>query len=372
MGVAMTEQMPLRFPPRGATPGSAPAAPRRPEPLPEPTGQPPYRLALESLLPAEEYEQIRSAGHLTFHLVGDVGGVKRPEIQLAVAGAMARDAHGPHDPARFLYLLGDVVYYNGEAQQYYPQFYEPYADYPAPILAVPGNHDGTPIDDATPSLAAFVANFCTPEPQVSPDARDVRRLTMTQPNVYFTLTTPFVTVIGLYDNVVDAGYLDDTQQAWLIEEMRSAPADLPLLVTSHHPMLSLDKFHGPSEHMEQVLDEAVTASGRTPTCVFAGHVHNYQRWEHVHPAGDDPVPFVVSGGGGYWNLHQVQAPDRRPPALPYTDARGNRLLNYVDNAHSYTLATARADGVTVQQFRVDTGARGVATSLVESIALPRR
>jgi hypothetical protein len=195
---------------------------------------------------------------------------------------------------------------------------------------------------------------------------------MTQPNVYFTLTTPFVTIIGLYDNVVDAGYLDDTQQAWLIEEMRSAPADLPLLITSHHPMLSLDKFHGPSEHMQQLLDEAVTASGRTPTCIFAGHVHNYQRWEHVHPAGDDPVPFIVSGGGGYWNLHGVQARDRRPPTLPYTDARGNRLLNYADNAHSYTLLTARADEVTVQQLRVDTGSRGVATSLIESITLPRR
>ena len=85
--MVMSEQTPLRFPPRGATPGSAPAPPRRPEPLPKPTGQPPYRLTLASLLPAEEYEQIRSAQHLIFHLVGDVGGVQRPEIQLAVADA---------------------------------------------------------------------------------------------------------------------------------------------------------------------------------------------------------------------------------------------------------------------------------------------
>jgi hypothetical protein len=69
-------------------------------------------------------------------------------------------------------------------------------------LAVPGNHDGTPIDDATPSLAAFLVNFCTLEPHISTDARGARRLTMTQPNPYFTLTTPFVTIIGLYDNVL--------------------------------------------------------------------------------------------------------------------------------------------------------------------------
>ena len=98
----MGEQTPLRFPPRGATPGSVPAPPRRPEPLPAPTGQPPYRLTLASLLPDEGYEQVRSAGQLTFHLVGDVGGVQRPEIQLAVAEAMARDAHDRQDPARFL------------------------------------------------------------------------------------------------------------------------------------------------------------------------------------------------------------------------------------------------------------------------------
>ena len=59
--------------------------------------------------------------------------------------------------------MGDVVYYNGEAAQYYPQFYEPYADYPCPIFSVPGNHDGTPLAGAS-SLQAWMANFATPSP----------------------------------------------------------------------------------------------------------------------------------------------------------------------------------------------------------------
>lgn len=46
-----------------------------------------------------------------------------------------------HRPS-FLYHLGDVVYFYGEASNYYPQFYEPYAFYPVPIFAIPGNHDG--------------------------------------------------------------------------------------------------------------------------------------------------------------------------------------------------------------------------------------
>src|SRR5690348_17748218 len=32
----------------------------------------------------------------------------------------------------FLYHLGDVVYYYGEADRYYEQFYEPYKGYDAP------------------------------------------------------------------------------------------------------------------------------------------------------------------------------------------------------------------------------------------------
>ena len=368
------EQVPFaaRFPQRGRAPAEAPAPPREPEPLPSPPGQPPYRMSLDSLLPAEEITEIGDAGHLVFHMVGDVGGVKRPEYQLAVAGAMANQAHSALDPPRFLYILGDVIYYNGEAAQYYPQFYEPYADYPAPILAVPGNHDGTPLDRQTPSLAAFVANFCTATPQVSPDARDVRRLTMTQPNVYFTMTTPFVTIIGMYDNVVADGFLDDGQKAWLASEMQEAPADQPLILASHHPMLSLDMFHGPSDYMEQVIDEAIEASGRVPTVVFAGHVHNYQRWEHPVPSGGDPLPFVVSGGGGYWNLHHVMAPDRSVPALPYTDTRGNRLFNFEDHAHSFTRVSARADGITIWQYRVDDTPGSVATTLVETATFPRR
>jgi acid phosphatase type 7 len=362
-----------RWPQRGRAPAEAVSPPLDPEPLPDPAGQPPYRLALDSLLPADEMREIQDAGHLAFHMVGDVGGVKRPEFQLAVAGAMANQGHNLNDPARFLYILGDVVYYNGESSQYYPQFYEPYADYPAPILAVPGNHDGTPIDEGTPSLDAFVANFCTREPQVSPEARDVRRLTMTQPNVYFTLTTPFVTIIGMYDNVVADGYLDDEQKRWLAEEMRAAPDDRPMILASHHPMLSLDMFHGPSEYMERVIDEAIQTSGRVPTAVLAGHVHNYQRWTHPLPTGDgDPVPFVVSGGGGYWNLHHIMAPDRSVPALPYTDERGNQLLNYEDHAHSYTRVEACADGITIWQFRVDNTPGSVATTLVEKASFQKR
>jgi hypothetical protein len=51
-------------------------------------------------------------------------GAKDPHFQLAVAAVVAVDAHETVDAARFPCIMGDVVYYNGEDGQYYPQFYE--------------------------------------------------------------------------------------------------------------------------------------------------------------------------------------------------------------------------------------------------------
>ena len=104
----------------------------------------------------------------------------------------------------FLFHLGDVVYYFGEATYYYDQFYTPYRDYPAPILAIAGNHDGVVYPkDPAPTLAGFLENFCTVAPTPSPDGGNLLRTTMIQPGVYFTLDAPFVRILGLYSNVLE-------------------------------------------------------------------------------------------------------------------------------------------------------------------------
>ena len=69
---------------------------------------------------------------------------------------------------QFFYNLGDIVYSFGEHKYYYDQFYDAYRNYPAPIFANPGNHDGIVLPPpagtglATDSLSAFLANFCAP------------------------------------------------------------------------------------------------------------------------------------------------------------------------------------------------------------------
>jgi len=103
------------------------------QPLPPATGGYPYRLNLGDVIGADPVNAIVTAGSMTFHVMGDTGGVAQPAPQQIVAQKLDADVAQP----AFLYLLGDCIYYNGELSQYPQQFYEPYAHYPAPIFAVP-------------------------------------------------------------------------------------------------------------------------------------------------------------------------------------------------------------------------------------------
>jgi hypothetical protein len=85
-------------------------------------------------------------------------------------------------------------------------------------------------------------NFCdTVSRHVSP-----YRSTMTQPYVYWTLNTPFATIIGLYSNV--DGNLDarrtNEQQLWFEQEFKNASQDKALIISVHHLPYSLDDYHG--------------------------------------------------------------------------------------------------------------------------------
>ncbi len=305
-------------------------------PLPPPTGQPPYRLALDTVLGPDQVAAITRAGRLVLHIVGDTGGVKAPQPQQIVAMHMEDDVATPTLAARpaFFYHLGDVIYYYGEASEYYGQFYEPYSHYPAPIIALPGNHDGDVQDPSVPSLAAFVAAFCDTLPRHAPEAGDTARETMTQPNVYFTLAAPFLTIVGLYTNVPEGGRLDDTQIAWFHGELAAAPTDKALVVAMHHPIHSLDQHHGSSAYMGQILDAAIRETGRTPDLVVAAHVHNYQRF--TRSVGDRQIPYIVAGGGGYWNLHYMTTEFGYPLPTPLTvPGAGVTLESYSDNRHGY-------------------------------------
>ncbi len=308
--------------------------------LPPPTGEAPFHLDLETVLPAATIEGIKRAGKLTFHVNGDMGGIRDSVPQTLVAKGMESDfAPNPAPGANpsFLYVLGDCVYFNGEVKEYYAQFYQPYEFYPAPIFAVPGNHDGENLPDED-TLQGFMRNFCAAKPVVMPEAGDSGRTAMVQPNVYWVLDTPFASFLGLYSNVPEGGAIRQDQQDWLVGQLKELTTERPVLLCLHHPVYSADDHHSGSTHMKEILDEAFSKAKRTPELILAGHVHNYQRLTRPLPAGKQ-LPYLVAGAGGYHNLHHVKKVDGEsmvpPVVFDATDGDAVTLERYCDDHHGF-------------------------------------
>ncbi len=245
---------------------------------------------------------ITDSDPITFVVFGDTGGIMDPHPQMRVAAAIAARPK----PA-FIYHVGDWVYFYGDANQYVPQFYEPYGHLLAPFIGIPGNHDGDPdptiTDPSQTGIATFMANFCTPAPIRPPvDLQgEFGRDTETQPWCDWTLDLGEVTIIGLYSNVPEGGYFEQSQTDWLIAELKAADPSKPLVVAFHHPVYSVDAHHGGSQTMGAALDAAIAAANRAPELVLNGHVHDYQRFTRA--AFGKTITYTVTGNGGYHNLH---------------------------------------------------------------------
>ncbi len=318
------------------------------QPLPDPLGPPPYHYSLETAVPGIEHDAT-AIGKLVFHTCGDTGGVKNPDFQLAVADAMKGDLHLKKDAPRFFYHLGDVVYFNGEIADYYEQFYEPYDYYTAPIIAIPGNHDGDPADESQTSLDGFVRYFMSPVPQTLRESRDAPRTTMSLPNVYFTLNCPFVTIIGMYTNVPEHGSIDSIQQQWLTNEFATAPKNKALILALHHPVYSFDDHHSGSARMADAVQHAINDSRRVPNMVLTAHVHNYQRIEK-ELVKSGPTPFLVVGGGGYYHMHRVNVD--QGDSDPDT---GAKLITSEHKHHSYVILTVDKTTISGTLITADPG-----------------
>jgi hypothetical protein len=255
------------------------------------------------------------------------------------AGAM------PAEVPQFALLLGDVVYNFGETQYYYDQFYEPYRNYPAPVLAVAGNHDGmiSPLAHAK-SLDAYLRNFCA-DPAggytVTPEAGGLSRTAQIQPGVFFTFDAPFVRVLVLYSNTLeDPGVIADpnigsAQIAYLkaaLARVKQENFSGALLFAHHHPPYATGNQHGSSVQMRRQMDAVCEAAGIWPHAVLSGHAHNYQRFTRHRPDGSD-IPYIICGNGGH-NVQKLEAAGGMPPRAPQL----------------FQAATATDDAVTFENY----------------------
>jgi len=291
---------------------------------------------------------INAAKGISFHMIGDSGATALSSFgyELKVADAVTNDYHTSNAANRpsFLYHLGDVVYNFGEWNYYYDQFYEPFRNYPAPILAIPGNHDSFVLPGTAKGqepLTTFTRNFCGPSIAVTKEAGPLHRTCMTQPGVYFALDAPYVRVIGLFSNALeDPGIISgesgsaapaagkkgkgkstgaakwptvpDYQLDFLtaqLQQIKASNYQGAVILAVHHPPFTYSpkqagsgggKHYG-SPIMLAEIDTICKAAGVYPHAFISGHAHNYQRYMRnlTWNGKQYSVPFVVCGDSGH-------------------------------------------------------------------------
>ncbi len=277
---------------------------------------------------------INAAKSITFHMIGDSGATAAAKYssEIRVADAVTNDFHTSSAANRpsFLFHLGDVVYNFGESNYYYDQFYEPYRNYPVPILAIPGNHDsfilpGTAKGDEP--LTIFTRNFCGSSTVVTKEAGSLHRTCMTQPGVYFAVDAPFVRILGLFSNALeDPGVISsettkgkakwptvpDYQLDFLtaqLQQIKSSNFQGAVILAVHHPPFTYSPQTGASgggRHygspiMLSEIDAICQQTGVYPHAVISGHAHNYQRYTRKlkFASANYSVPFVICGDSGH-------------------------------------------------------------------------
>ncbi len=262
--------------------------------------------------PADKVIRRDDPDRFSFLVVGDTG--EGGESQYAVVPGLLTAGRD----TRFAVIASDVIYPVGSADDYGTKFFRPYRDYPAPVYAIPGNHDW--YED----LGGFMRVFCgeeeaslPPEPvprrlvrarlrsllwhRPRPDdgrhlARD-RRLRSApgqravQPGPYWAIDAGSVRVVGIDTGLL--GTVDAAQGAWLREVSRGPR---PKILVTGSP-LYVDGEHRPCPiEGGGTVDDIVRDPRHHYVAAIGGDIHNYQRY----PVDVDgrTVQYVVAGGGG--------------------------------------------------------------------------
>src|SRR6202050_5082108 len=308
--------------------------------------------------------RITRNGQLVFHATGDCGSTIGPATQNQVADKMLGDFHeaAAAEVPQFNLLLGDIVYSFGETQYYYDQFYEPYRDYPAPILALAGNHDGmlSPLAHAV-TLAAYLRNFCAQGFVLTHEAGGLSRTAQIQPGLFFTFDAPFVRILSLYSNTLeDPGVIANptigsSQLAYLraaLGRVKSEAYAGALLLAHHHPPYTAGGTHGWSIDMQAQIDAVCSSVGVWPHAVLCGHAHNYQRFTRTRASGEQ-IPYLVCGNGGHnlVPLTKPGAPALRVPQIIQSAGSGLDqivLENYDCPDYGYLRLTVTATQLSIE------------------------
>jgi hypothetical protein len=272
-------------------------------------------------------------------LLGDPG--EGDASQYVVVPVLERVAHDTD----FAVLCSDVIYPAGGVREYADRFYRPYADYPRPMYALPGNHDWYD------GLAGFMTTFCDAPPDAgdppptasgprwkrllrallwrrAPKAtaedvadmrwyRDAESQQGGQPGPYCAIDAGPVRLV-LIDTGLD-GHIDRDQADWL----RAVSAgDRPKILLTGRPIVSYGRLQESPISGGGDVNEIVSDPACNYVACIGGDDHNYQRYPVRHRDGRIVQYLVAGGSGAYLSAtHQIPNVDRLAPAVHEEDFR---------------------------------------------------
>lgn len=199
----------------------------------------------------------------------------------------------------FLVVTGDFVFrgFHDDDWKYWHKAIQPLRDGGVPILPAIGNHELGPFPPkiwgglalreiahlAEPIIASMgLANYFKEFPEIAKKPWYSARYA----NCYFLVL----------DSEADDAR-NPNQMQWLTAQFAAIPPDIDyIFVVLHRPPYTdlTDPVHNPQPmqlELRAMLEERQKTT-RARILVLAGHVHNYERFEH------GGVEYIVSGGGG--------------------------------------------------------------------------
>ena len=177
-----------------------------------------------------------------FAVLGDSGTGDRPQFEVGARLAEMRQQF----PFDFAIMVGDNLYGRERPKDYRRKFEEPYRallEAEVEFYAALGNHD-------------------------DPDQRFYRPFNMNGER-YYTFKKE-----GVAFFVLDSGYMDPNQIAWLEKEL-SGSGEKWKIAYFHHPPYSSGKRHGSELDLRALVEPLFLEHG--VTVVFTGHEHFYER-----------------------------------------------------------------------------------------------
>ena len=246
----------------------------------------PYRVKLNGSVVFQAEGQARKPESHRMVVFGDAANGSPAEAAIA-RGVLNARPDG-------VFILGDLVYGRGRAEEYRTHFFSFYNSEEIPLmrsvpfLGVPGNHD-VPYDlKRWPDTLAYFVNWSLPlngpplkagGPNAAPAVKGVHDAMVTAAGGAFPRMASYSFNFGrVHWTVLDSNVYTDWEspmmKAWLEADLKAAQGAAWRIVALHHPLFQSSRSHFDDQWMRPI---SPILEQYGVDLVLAGHVHNYQR-----------------------------------------------------------------------------------------------